>query len=248
MWLFSDVLQNKTNVRLYRCDVFLPWTYYHNWQEHIIEEKEWTITRHHALKSWYLPKIDIIIPHLDIEWNRQEWLNKLLHSIKNCNYPQDNINILVIEWDETVPVKIDKWYKSTENEYICFLWSDCIIEENTLKIAIMESITYNKWLVAFNEWIEDIENRCTHFIIKRDLISKIWWVIFDLRLNHVWVDNLLYLRASKINEFHYSYKATIQHNHFSKWNYFDLVYKKGWENVENDRKILNQIIIDEKLK
>lgn len=187
-----------------------------------------------------LPTVSIILPHL----GREDGLQKCLNSIELLNYPKDLIDINVVHGDETVPEKVKDAIQYDDANYFCYAANDMTLEPNCLLIAIIQSILLNKGLVSFNEGplLEDKGNICTHFIIKKQLIEKIGGEIFDTRFNHVGVDNLLWKKCLDINEAHYCAEAKIIHNHFSKGAEFDEVYKKGWDKVEEDRKILKELI------
>lgn len=187
-----------------------------------------------------LPEVCILIPTL----GRESGLIKCLNSIENLIYPKHLIKSVIIKGEETVPQKIKSGVSENDSDYFCYAANDMEFEPESLLIAITKSIILNKGLVSFNEGpvLEDEGNICTHFIIKKDLINKIGGEVFDTRLNHVGVDNLLHKKCKDLNEFHYCESAKIIHNHFSKGFEMDEVYKKGWSNVEKDRKLLCELI------
>lgn len=183
-----------------------------------------------------LPKVSIIIPQL----GREEGLKRCLDSIKNLDYPNALIEPIVVEGEETVPIKVQKGLEKSTGEYICYAANDVEFTPDSLKIAIQDSIKLNKGLVSFTSGslLPDNGNICEHFIIKRELIDKLEArQIFSTDFNHVGVDNWLWAQATKLDT---SYRSTafIHHYHFSKGAELDNVYKRGWDKVMRDREIL----------
>lgn len=189
-----------------------------------------------------LPKISFIIPHL----NREDGLRKCLESIDNLNYPQELIEISVIGGDETVPEKMKKGVAETTGEYCCYAANDMTFSPDCVINAVKASQTFNKGLVSFNEGelLPDEGNICTHFIIRRDLIDKIGGEIFDCRMIHAGVDNLLWHKCKSLNEALYCKEAIIIHKHYSKGFVMDEVYRKGWSHADADRALLPQLIAE----
>lgn len=186
------------------------------------------------LNEFLLPSISILLPHL----HRQNGLEKCLHSIKNLNYPQKLIEVIVLDGDDSVPLKIKKGVEQSKGEWVVFAANDMVFHSE----CIINALKCKKRLVSFNEGelLPDNGNICTHFMIKRDLIPLIGGEIFCTRMNHVGVDNLLWAKCEKLGEAHYCKEAKITHHHFSKGAPFDSVYEKGWKNVEQDRQILKE--------
>lgn len=187
----------------------------------------------------YFPSISIIIPQL----GRKEGLKKCIDSIKVLYYPQDRIEIKVIEGYETVPHKVAKGLKQSNGEYIVFAANDMAFEKDCLMEAIITSRQKNKALVSFNEGmlLPDKGNINTHFIIRKDFINEIGGEIFDLRFHHVGCDNDLWRKAEEKGQAIWCKDAKITHNHFSKNGNFDEVNKKGWSRLEQDRKLLKEL-------
>ena len=194
-----------------------------------------------------LPKISILIPTL----GREDGLNRCLHSIKTSTYPQELIEIIVIAGvEQTVPQKVASGLQDATGEYIIFASNDLEFMPDCIKTAVEESQKMNKAVVAFkdqNQTIEDAYggNLCCHFLIRKDFIyDKLDGQIFDTRLYHCGCDNLLYIKATHYNQFYKSDKAWCIHYHFSSKipSEFDAVYQKGWEHVEEDRKMLHHLI------
>jgi glycosyltransferase involved in cell wall biosynthesis len=181
-----------------------------------------------------LPTISVIIPH--VKGTRAEGLEKCIESIGEQNYPQKLIDIIVVDGDDTVPVKVAKGVADTEGYYIVYAADDVEFSQN----AFIKSVQARYALVAFNEGniLPDGGNQCTHFMIKRDFIERIGGEIFDTRFHHVGVDNLLWRKAVDLNAAYFHPTATIVHKHFSKGYAMDEVYEKGWSNVEQDRALL----------
>jgi len=181
-----------------------------------------------------LPTISVIIPH--VEGTRAEGLDRCIKSIGTQNYPQELIDIKIVEGSDTVPVKVAKGVADTNGYYIVYAADDVEFSQD----AFIKAVQARYALVAFNEGniLPDGGNQCTHFMIKRDFIERIGGEIFDTRFHHVGVDNLLWKKATDLSAAYFHPTATIVHKHFSKGYAMDEVYEKGWSNVEQDRKIL----------
>lgn len=187
-----------------------------------------------------LPSVSFIVPTL----GREEGLKKCLDSIKELNYPQELIDVNVLDGEGTVPQKVARGVVETSGEFIVYAANDMTFDTNCILIAVVQSLLLGKRLVSFNEGelLEDKGNICTHFIIKRDLIPEIGGEVFDTRYKHLGVDNLLWSKCVKLNEAYHSETAKIDHRHFTKGAEFDDVYKKAWneENIKHDRELLKQ--------
>ena len=183
------------------------------------------------------PKVCIVIPQL----GREEGLEGCIMSIMNLNYPETFVYLQIIEGDQTVPEKLKIGVEKSEEEYICYAANDMEFESNCLKNAVIASVINKKGLVSFNEGalLPDKGNICTHFIIHKNLISKLEREeIFCTEFTHCGVDNYLWAQASKLNQAMWCGDAKIHHNHFSKGREYDEVYEKGWKNCEQDRELL----------
>lgn len=181
-----------------------------------------------------LPKISILIPTL-----RQEWLERLKISIDNLNYPKELIEVLIQEDSPIVwvPKRIKELFERSTWEYIVYAADDMEFYPDSIIIALLE----DKDLVSFNSWelYQDKWNICEHFIIKKEfVINHLNNEIFDIELQHAWVDNLLWAKANKYGTAKWCNEAKIIHHHFSKTWIMDEVYTKAYENVEHDRQIL----------
>lgn len=185
-----------------------------------------------------LPKVTILIPTL----GRPEGLARCIESIAKLNYPQDLIQTLTIKGDETVPEKVKKGFSQATGEWIIYASNDIEFEPDSLILAYIHAQKENKKLVAFNtgEVLPDEGNICEHFMIHRDLVPEIGGEIFCTRMKHCGVDNLLWAKCKKLNQATRATEAKINHYHFSKGSEYDDVYKKGWQYVEEDRKILQE--------
>lgn len=197
-----------------------------------------------------LPTISVILPHLSevdgvkLE-HREAGLKRCLASIEAQNYPQDLIDVQVIDGEGTVPEKVKHGVGQTKGDYIIYAANDMEFAPDAFRLAVMESECQDKALVSFNEGpvYPDEGNICTHFLIRRDFIPKLERSeIFDTRYFHLGVDNILWARAKKLGQAYHSERAKITHNHFTKGSEFDSVYAKAWnsERVKHDRDLLAQ--------
>lgn len=184
-----------------------------------------------------LPKVSIVIPQL----GRPRGLQKLLKSIDDLDYPQDKIERIIIEGDETVPEKVAKGLEQSTGDYIVYAANDMEFFPDTLKVAINESITYDKGLVAFDTGVRNDKGYiCEHFLIKKTLIPLIDGEIFDTDFHHVGVDDLLWAKCTKLKQSMIS-KGKVLHKHFSRLgsSYLkDDVINKGWKLETQDRALL----------
>jgi len=230
-------LNNQDKICITQPDVFYP--YNHETGRTIITDA--SLTMHKFTKSWILPTISFILPHLDIGGTRAKGLQDCIDSIKALDYPQNLIDIYVINGDETVPQKVKRGVNETSGEYIVYAANDMTFHKDSVRIAIDHSLKNNKALVSFNEGplLPDKGNINTHFLIRRDFLPYIGGEIFSTELTHVGVDNLLWAKAEALNECEWCEQAKITHNHFSKTGVMDEVYMKGWSNVDGDRAKLN---------
>ncbi len=234
-------IANQDKVKFLDPEYFYP--YNHNTGITTITEN--TICNHLFTKSWKLPTVSIIIPHLEMGLDRRrEGLQDLIESIKNLNYPQALIDYIVIDGDKTVPEKVKIGVSKTKGEYICYAANDMTFDKECLRNAVEYSLKENKALVSFNEGalLPDNGNICTHFIIKRDFIPFVGGEIFSTELHHVGVDNLLWSRSSKHGQSAWCKDAKITHNHFSNGGTYDAVYKRGWSYSELDREKLKELL------
>ena len=196
-----------------------------------------------------LPRIAILIPH--IEYKREEGLVECLKSTVTA-YPKDLLGLYIIDGDSmTVPEKIKKglsWATIDDKyDFVCYAANDMVFHKDCLFHAVVDSLTFDKGLVSFNEGVllADQGNICTHFIIRKDLISKLEnGEIFSTDFHHVGVDNWLWAQCKKMGEAHYCENARIVHNHFSKGvTGIDETYQKGWSHVDEDRKVLAEKLL-----
>ena len=212
-------------------------------KEHILKALEYQPLNSEYLRDYRfyftLPNISFVIPSL----GRLEGLERCITSIKNLNYPENLLEIKVLEGEETVPQKVKKGVEETKGEYICYMANDAEMTPDSLILAIKESIDNRKRLVAFDTGVRNEQGYiCEHFLIKRDLIPLLGGEIFCTRMKHVGVDDLLWAKASKLNEAMIS-KGKVNHYHFSRLGSgieMDEIYKKGWESELDDRRILKE--------
>jgi glycosyltransferase involved in cell wall biosynthesis len=235
MYILTTKFDHST-CTLYPSDYFYPYSH----QLDDVEITPNTITYHHFTKTWKdeeYPMVSIIIPQL----GREEGLKRCLASIKALNYPQDKIETLIYDGDGTVPEKVARGYKEAKADLIVFAANDMTFAPDTLRIAVNKSKEFG--LVAFHEEPYREGNRCTHFLIRRDLVEKIGGEIFDTRYHHVGVDQLLWAKCDKLKEAYHCVDAKIIHYHFSNGNAgFDEINSVGWnkEKVEHDRNLLKK--------
>lgn len=222
--------------------VLLPTTtlYPYDWQRNTIDITDSTITYHHFFRSWKRPTVTFIIPTL----NRKEGLERCLVSINNLNYPQDLIEKIIIPGEGTVPEKVDEGYLQSKGEYIVYAADDTEFTPDSLRIAI-DLAQKGHDLVAFNTQgdqgiLPDRGNEMEHFLIKRTLVPRIGGEIFNKRMKHVGVDNLLRAKVEQLGQYIYCKEAVVKHKHFSRGEKWDATYAKAWDtkNVEEDRRIL----------
>lgn len=196
-----------------------------------------------------LPTISVIIPH--IKGTRKVGLKRVMDSIKAQSYPQDKIEILVIEGDETVPVKVNKGVAKATGSFIVYASDDIEFGENDFAGAMYDSLITKTSLVAFDTGVRNDKGFiCEHFLVEKITIKpRCKGKLFDERLHHVGVDDLLWARyyANRM----VSLKTNTKHYHFSRQGSGikkDSVTTKGWKNVDKDRKMLAKILKEEKLE
>jgi glycosyltransferase involved in cell wall biosynthesis len=182
------------------------------------------------------PKLSFLIPTL----GRAEGLQKCFESIKSLNHPQGEIEILVIEGDETVPEKIKQGVSQSTGEWIVYAANDMTFDPDCIKKALELATKTKKRLISFNEGLllPDKGNICTHFMIHRSLIPEIGGEIFSTKFTHCGVDNLLWAKCEILDEALHCEDAKIIHNHFSTSGVMDETYIKGWANYQKDRETL----------
>lgn len=188
---------------------------------------------------YQLPTVSIIIPSL----GRPEGLKRCKDSIAKLNYPQHKIEILEIEGEGTVPEKMRDGLEQATGDIICYGSNDIEFTPDSLLLAVEETKYHG--LVAFNtgELLPDEGNICEHFVIRRDLVNtKLNGIIFDTRLNHCGVDNLLWSQAKRMEQAVRCEQAIVHHFHFSRGGVMDEIYERGWRHVAEDRKKLKEIM------
>ena len=186
-----------------------------------------------------LPSVSIILPTL----GRPAGLQRCLESIKKLNYPENLIELKVIEDvpRKGVPFRMKEGVESTTGEVIVFAANDIEFTPDSLILAVLN--TKKKGLVAFNtgEVGFDKGNICEHFAIRRDMLPRIGGEVFDTRFHHCGVDNLLWAKCEKLGEAMRDENAIVKHFHFSTGkSKMDEVYTLGWEKYEEDRQLLAQ--------
>ena len=123
-----------------------------------------------------------------------------------------------------------------KGEYIVYGSNDVEFYPDSLYLALQSG----KALTAFNTGLltPDDGNICEHFVIKKDFVKQIGGEIFDTDFYHVGCDNLLWAKASKLDEAIRCEEAKVNHYHFSTGSPKDEVYEKGWSKAAEDRKLL----------
>jgi glycosyltransferase involved in cell wall biosynthesis len=185
-----------------------------------------------------VPKMTFVIPTL----GREEGLNKCLESIKNLNYPQDKIEVIVkhdsFENRIGVPKLMKQGYEESTGDWIVFASNDTEFTPDSINEALWEG---QDGYVAFNTGLlyPDEGNINEHFMIRRDIVEKIG-EIFDTDFYHCGVDNLLWAKMKKLGIAKRAPKAVVKHHHWSKTvdKKMDETYKAGWSHVEEDRELL----------
>ncbi len=188
------------------------------------------------------PRISFIIPHIGGE-ERHRGLNKCLESIRDIDYKQENVEILVEYGEQTVPKKVKRGYGKSSGEWIVYGANDMTFDKDCLKNALLDYEETGKLLIAFDDGepiYSDKGNINCHFMIKRELISQLEnGEIFSTDFFHCGVDNFLWAQAEKLGQAYRSERAKVTHNHFSNGKAtMDSVYEKGWSKVESDREML----------
>jgi len=213
----------------------------------------------HDFRFYYkLPKISFVIPTI----GRPEGLKKVIESIKGLNFPQENLDIIVVsdgepmEWNGDtqitlinnperigVPKSLKKGVEASKGDWVVYASNDIEFTQDSLMAAFKTAMDNNKWFMSFNTDIErhDQGTVCEHFMIHKKLIPKLGGEIFDTEFNHVGVDNLLWAKLKKINQAMRCERAVVIHKHFSKdETLMDSVYQLGWnaDSVAKDRELL----------
>jgi glycosyltransferase involved in cell wall biosynthesis len=221
-------------------DYFFPYDHLNN----TVNITDNTIAYHYFAKGWKeddSPTVSIIIPTL----GREQGLQNCLNSIKYLNYPQDKIETIVIEDKPRlgVPLRIKEGYEKSMGEYICYAANDMEFTPNSLRLAIKDSIKYNKRLVAFDTGVRNEQDYiCEHFVIKRSLVEQLGG-IFDTRFKHYCCDTLLWEKAFKLNETMIS-KGFVNHYHYSRIGSgmpIDNINELAIVSVDEDRTLLTEL-------
>lgn len=209
-----------------------------------------------------LPTVSFIIPTL----GRPGGLKRAVQSIKNLNYPQDKIDIVVLhdgeaateEWKDDVQVRVEirpdrvgvpltvkHGVEVSTGEWIVYASNDVEFEPDSLIHAVRQAQSNAKSFMAFNTGTvsDDEGNICEHFMVKRALLEKMKIDIFDTDFHHVGVDNLLWAKMKHVNQAMRCERAVVKHYHFSKTGEeMDEVARIAWkeENVQHDRELLKK--------
>lgn len=182
------------------------------------------------------PKITFVIPTL----GRPDGLKRCLDSIEKLNYPKDKIEVIVkhdsFENRTGVPKLLKQGVEESTGDWVVFGSNDTEFTSESINEALKVG---EKGYVAFNtgNLIPDGGNRNEHFMIRKDVISKIGEV-FDTDFWHAGCDNYLAAQMDKLGIFVRAEKAIVKHYHFTKGAEYDKVYQAGWSHVEEDRALL----------
>jgi glycosyltransferase involved in cell wall biosynthesis len=186
-----------------------------------------------------LPKIVVLLPH--IAGTREEGLKLALESIASQNYPQELIEVKILEGDDTVPQKVKRGVEECDkqNDYVVFAADDVQFSPNDFIQAYLQ---LNKgdgyFLCAFNTGIKE----CEHFMFileGLDFLSN--GEIFDTRFHHVGCDNWLWEQMDELSFATRAHLTNTKHNHFSRGGQMDAVYEKGWDKTQQDRDLLQAL-------
>lgn len=218
----------------------------------------------HDYRFYYkLPKISFVIPTL----GRPEGLMRCIDSIKAIDYPQEQIEIIVLHDGEPddktrfvgcnefyskerngVPVTVALGLKAATGDWIVYASNDIEFAPDSIMCAYKTALDNQKLFMAFNtgDVLPDEGNICEHFMIHKNLIKKLGGEIFDTEFNHVGVDNLLWAKVKKLGHGMRCKRALVKHNHFSRGGEMDEVYRIAWneENVAKDRELLAKKLLE----
>ncbi len=235
--LFYQFNGNKKACAVYAAGALeLPWTdYYANDRSHYDTVPLQLLAWAHSHVERGLPTISVILPTL----GRPEGLQRCIDSIKALNYPQELIDIRIIDGEGTVPEKVNKGVANTQGEYIVYAANDMEFRPDDLKIAVELSLKTGKGLVAFNTGVRNPEGYiCEHFLLRRNMVPRLGGEVFCSRMKHVGVDDLLWKKCEKLGEAILAEDTRTIHRHFTRGVETDAVYEKGWASAEDDRRIL----------
>lgn len=190
-----------------------------------------------------LPKLSFVIPTL----GRPEGLKRVLESIKNLNYPQEQIETIVLEDNPRigVPKRVKEGVEKATGEWIVFASNDIEFTPDSIMCAFKTAMDNKKYFMSFNTNSsgETKDRVCEHFMIHKKLIPKLGGDIFDTEFNHVGVDDLLWAKLTKMGQAMRCARAIVHHYHFSRpGGKSDEVYELGWkdESVKKDRELLEK--------
>lgn len=185
-------------------------------------------------------KISFLIPTL----GRPEGLKRCLESIKKLNYPQELIEVLVVEDEprQGVPKRVKELALRATGDWMVYASNDTEFTPDSLTTAINEGDT---GFVAFNTDIArpDEGTICEHFMIRRDLVERLNYEIFDCDFYHQGCDNYLWEQMKKWGVAKHSNDAKVIHYHFSRGAEFDPVYQLTWGDktkIQHDRDLLKK--------
>lgn len=218
---------------------------------------------------WYytLPKVSFIIPTL----GRPEGLQRCVDSIKNLDYPQDLIEIIIVHDGEKiektlegtrqfanekrlgVPKTLKVGLEFAKGDWIVYASNDIEFTPESLMVAYKIAFDNNKKFVAFNTGYvgPDEGNICEHFLLRKDIIKQLGGEIFDTEFHHVGVDNLLWAKLKRLGQNFRCDKAVVIHHHWSQnpgreGSAMDETAKIAYneEEVRQDRELLAKKLLE----
>ena len=183
-------------------------------------------------------KVSIIIPTL---YKRTDGLLRLIKSIRELNYPKEEIETILVHGRNGLPKALWEGYQKSNGQYIIFAADDTEFTPDSVNIVIKDSIDNKKGLVAFDTGVLNEEGYSNeHFMITKDLVEQIG-EIFNTDFHHIALDDYLWKKCLKLNEAMMS-KAKLNHYHFSRNKDvpFDETYQMAWSKSDEDRALLKQ--------
>ena len=199
-----------------------------------------------------MDSISIIIPTAN---KRPEGLKRCLDSIEKLDYPKELITVQVIvdEPRKGLSARLKEGTDRATGDWVVFASDDVEFTPDCLKNVLKGMKDNNKKYASFNtgDVYPDQGNINEHMIIHKDLIAGLPdKSIFDLRLNHIGTDNVLWARMKKIGQNYRCNEAILKHYHFTKpGGKMDDTYMLAWREdmVKKDRETMKKIMGEEGL-
>lgn len=213
-----------------------------------------------------LPKMSFIIPTL----GRPDGLKRCVGSIKNLNYPQDKVEIIIVHDGETptnwekdwgsdtqitisysterqgVPKAVGQGLSLSTGDWIVYASNDIEFTPDSIIIALKVANDNSKNFMSFNtgDFGPEKGNQAEHFMIHRKMIPKINNEIFDTEFIHAGCDTYLWAQMEKLGQAMRCMRSIVHHYHFSRpgGGEMDEVNKLVWtdEIVARDRDLLDK--------